>query len=675
MASLSVVRRAVPVLVAAASLAVAALPLHAQTAPVAADEDTLYFGQRKEAGEPKFWLAPVHGDLTLLGTYTRSHVSSSDGSDSTVKETHFEEALTLYTNGYIVHPNLVDLYLSVTGGLDQDRLDEDGQSSSANGIVYGWDVSATFLRNEAAPVTVYSRRSESMLDVPFGPTLQTTTTQTGAMMIYRTVNSYAQLEAYHEEDTQSSMSLGNPGYTQKRDEITGNGNSKLSENQELNWNLDLENNTYETGGTTTDEQDVTLGLSHTVTFGDGNRSNLNSSLSYQKQSGEITSEVLRLDERMHLWHTPNFETNYEYAYEQELNGAENGTRQYAEVDARHQLYRSLTTTGRLTWQDLTSDEVDIQTYTENLTLNYQKQVPYGTLFADLSLTHEQQDQSGSGTISVVNQSETFAGLDPITVAAPNAVPSSVVLRDAVTGRVYQEGVDYTVSSNPLGLQIDRTLGGNILAGQPLFLNYEYEPLDATTITSNILALDSRYEIHKGPLAGLTPYARFLGQNQTISGGTATPNDVRDYILGVTYHVHDLTLMGQREWYDSTLFPFEAWRAEARLSHNLSDSTSIASTTTFADFQYHDPEEHTRSYAVNLSLTQRFSTRLTATVYVAYANADSDNGGQTTGVEEGLQANWNYRDTKVYIRVRNSTLNSDVNDREFQFVQIGLTRHF
>ena len=662
-------------LIAAASLAVAALPLSAQTVPAAADEDSLYFGKRQVAEEPKFWLAPVHGDLTLMGTYTRSHESSSDGFDSTIKETHFEEALTLYTNGYIVHPNLVELHLSVTGGLDQDRLDDNGQSSTSNGTVYGWDVSATFLRNEAAPLTLYSRRTESMLDVPFGPTLTTTTTQTGASMIYRTVNSYAQLEAYHEEDTQSSMSLEDPGYTQKRDVITGNGNARLTENQQLNWNLDLQKNTYDTAGTTTDEQEATLGLNHTVNFGDGKRSNLNSSLSYQKQSGEITSEILRLDERMHLWHTPNFETNYEYAYEEELNGANNGTRQFASVDARHQLYRSLTTTGRLTYQDISSDETTIETYTASLNLNYQKQVPYGTLINDLLLTREQQDQSGSGTLSVVNQSQTFAGLDPITVTAPNAIPSSVILRDAVTGRVYQEGLDYTVSSTPLGLEIDRTLGGNILSGQPLFLNYDYDPLDATSITSDILALGSRYEINKGPLSGLTPYVRFLGQNQSISGGTATPNDIRDYILGVTYHVHDLTFMGQREWYDSTLFPFESWRGEARLSHNLSDSTSIASTSTLTDIQYHDPEEHTRSYAVNLSLSQRFSTRLSATIYAAYAHSDTDSGGQTVGVEEGLQADWTYRDTKVYIRVRNSTLNSDLNDRDFQFVQVGLTRHF
>jgi hypothetical protein len=278
-------------------------------------------------------------------------------------------------------------------------------------------------------------------------------------------------------------------------------------------------------------------------------------------------------------------------------------------------------------------------------------------------------------VLISDQPISFVGIDPLTVSQPNAVPSTVLIRDAVSGRTYTEGLDYTVSQTPAGLQIDRVLGGNIAAGQPLLLTYDYDTPDANQIATTSYGADTRYEFTKGPLAGFAPYGRFYGQDQDVSGGTAVPTTVRDYALGVDYQYEGLTLRAEREWYNSNVFPYDAWRYEARLNQAISSYTTASANATYTDTQYHDPDQSAKSFSLSGSLSQRLTTELTMSVYAAYVHVLSDPGGRTQGLEEGLEVDWYHRDTNVYMLLRNSTLNSDVAEQQFQFFQIGLKRTF
>lgn len=665
--------KALPAIAAAAALATVS-PLLAQTPDT--DTGTLVFGQRQQQEEtPSLWLSPVTGVLDLRATQTNTNTSTDSGTDTHTHERLFEETLTLSTRGYVVHPNLVDLRFSITGGLEQDHFSNQDESGSSNGTIYGWDISATFLRNQSAPLTVYTRRSESFFDVPFGPTERTTATQSGAILDYRTSESYMQFEAYRQEETQSAFGDGGTDYSQTRDVIRGTGQSQLSSNQTLSWNFSLENAQYGSQGDDVQQQSASGSITHAANFGEGSRNSLVSSLVASKTSGDLPSDDFRWNEHLHLWHTPEFETNYDYTFERLSFENVSTDRNAAYMDARHRLYKSLVTTGRLRWEDLQTDGSSTRTYNAELDLNYRKNVPSGELLIDAQVGYERQTISGSGTNVVVDQPFSFTSLDPLQVNQPNTIPASILIRDAVTGRIFTEGIDYSVASTPLGPQITRILGGNITTSEPLLLSYDYEPLGANQIDTTTFALGSRYQITQGPLAGLTPYARFFGQDQSISGGIAEPNNVRDYTAGAYYTVRELTLRAEREWYNSTLFPYDAWRYEARLTHAVSADTNFITSAMYTDTQYHAPEQQTRSYSLSATLSHRFSTHLYGSIYATYANVDSSTGGRTQGIEEGLQANYDLHETRMYMRIRNSTLNSDATDQQFQFFQIGLTRTF
>ena len=669
-------RRAWAVLGLAVATLVITKNLPAQTAPTA-DADTIYFGQPGQEEIPKFYIAPLRGYLDLRATYTDSKTSrkGGGGTDSHVTEMLFQESLTLYSHGYIVHPNLVDFRFSITGGLSQEQLDSDVGSANTNGTVYGWDVSAIFFRNQPGNLTLYSRRTEGIVDVPFGPTLKTTTMQTGALWNYRTAESSLQLEAYHLEDTQSSFGEEGNDFSETRDVVRGEGESRLTQNQVLNWNFDLESAKFDSGTDSTDEQFAALSLGHVATFGEGGRSALSSSASYSQARGTLDREDLRWNEHLHLYHTPEFETNYDYSYQKLTYGNNTTDRRAAYVDARHQLYDSLSTFGRLRWEDVTAGGNSTRTYSGDLGTNYRKDVPYGVFTADAEVGRQIQQIDGSGVNFVADQPVAFTIVDPVTVAQPNAIPASVIVRDAVSGRTFVEGLDYTVTQTPVGLEVNRVIGGNILPAQPLLLSYDFTPLDANEVITDSYGIGSRYQFTKGPLAGLSPFARFFGQDQSISGGTARPNSIRDYILGVDYQYDGLTLRAEREILDSTLFPYKAWRYEARYNYRLSSETALSTGATYSDIQYQEPEQHTRNYTLNATMTHQFTTELNASIYAAYVNAESSLGGTTVGIEEGAELSWIHRETKVYMRVRNTSLDSDVTQRTFQYVQLGLTRQF
>ena len=531
------------------------------------------------------------------------------------------------------------------------------------------------MRNQPAPVTLYSRRTDSTFNVPFGPTESVTTTTTGALVTYSTVESYAQLEAYHQEQTQSTFGSDNTTYAQTSDVFKGTGNSQISNNQSLNWNFDLENSSYDYGTGSSNQPSAGGSATHTATFGEGYRNSLTSGLSYSQVGGDFPTDNLRWNEHLHISHTPDFETNYDYTYQQLTYGNNTTQSQAAYVDARYQLYKSLTTIGRLRWEEASDSDVSTQTYSADLNLNYRKEVPSGMLFGDVNVGRQQEYINGSGSLVVAQEPIAFVGIDPVTVTQQNAIPASVLIRDVVSGRTYTAGTDYTVTPTGQGLQIDRVLGGNILAGRPLLLSYDYDSLNANEVTTNIYGTGWRYQFTKGPLAGLTPFARFAAQDQSVTGGTAQSNQVRDYTVGTSYQYKDLTITGQREWYKSTLYPYESWRGDARLNHRVADDTTLTAGVAINDTQYHDPEQHARSYAVSAGVSRQITTRLSISVYGAYADVKSDIGGETRGMEEGVEANWIYRDTKVYMRLRNATLNSNTADQNYQFFQVGLTRKF
>src|SRR5262245_6687776 len=129
---------------------VLAVPQHAL-----AQSGPIVIGAKEK--RPFFQLSNTIASLEFLYRREESEIKPKNGLTDSFLENRFEETFTLETTGYIYHPNLVELNLAGTFGLKQDSIDDNGDKDTRNGTITEYDLSATILRKEVAPVTLYTR--------------------------------------------------------------------------------------------------------------------------------------------------------------------------------------------------------------------------------------------------------------------------------------------------------------------------------------------------------------------------------------------------------------------------------------------------------------------------------------------------------------------------------------
>jgi hypothetical protein len=59
----------------------------------------------------------------------------------------------------------------------------------------------------------------------------------------------------------------------------------------------------------------------------------------------------------------------------------------------------------------------------------------------------------------------------------------------------------------------------------------------------------------------------------------------------------------------------------------------------------------------------------------YRDEDDSVLGRTRGLEETVELRWEHRQTKLFVLFRNANYRTDTQDRDFQFLQVGIRRDF
>src|SRR5690606_8833033 len=122
------------------------------------------------------------------------------------------------------------------------------------------------------------------------------------------------------------------------------------------------------------------------------------------------------------------------------------------------------------------------------------------------------------------------------------------ITDAAGLRVYLPVVDYEIRSLPGRVEIRRVVGGAILEGETVLVDYIIGPEPGSTLESTSGSLSIRYSIDDGPLAGLGLFGslRLTDQRQTAGPEQAfLLNDVRALTYGADYRIGDLFFSAER----------------------------------------------------------------------------------------------------------------------------------
>lgn len=674
-------RRARASIARAVTAALSLAPALCLTQSTSAQEGPITFGEKRQ--HDWFSLYNTRAFAELQYEFNRSSFSPSDGPSVTTTEHRFEETFTLESGGAIYHPNLVELDLSGTFGLYQEFIDSGSFSDNRNGTILEYDLNATFLRKENTPLTVYARRSQETISRQFGPTLESDFSTYGAALDYRNPVTPMRLEVFHSEQTQSGFDELGGEFSLVQDAIVYHGEYRPS--QEQVWTLDYSLSQVDQSGTGIEPDSYMisdLAVTHSLNFGERHQHNLSSAFSHLSQGGDLATDRLRWSERLLLRHTPDFETNYLYEYNQLGFRDTEQTSHRGQAGFTHRLYKSLVTsgTGGVEWIDRGDGSSTFEQYA-NLRFDYTKQVPLGTLLAFVGLGWSRSDNTAQDeTIVVVDELRTFNNGQPIVLAQQNLLPETVRITDASGTILYAPGIDYDVTDRGTGFEIDRTLGSSRIApGQTVLIDYELAPLGANVTTTNTFSIGGRYNIERGPLRGLSPYARYTQQEQSIDGEglTLIPNSYTDVLVGAEYKFWDdrMTIGAEQQWHDSDVYPYNATRFFARYAERVRNDTTVAAGLNYSIIQYPEIDNTVRLLSATASATHQVSRDLFVVGSVTFRDQQDEQNGPSRGLEEQIELQWRKRQTTISIMARNANLTSDEQDSDFQYLRIGIRRDF
>jgi hypothetical protein len=643
-----------------------------------AQNEPVVVGAREKL--PPFGLAPVHGSLNFFGAYSRDTFSGQDADDTTATQLLLEESITLQTNAYIVHPNLLSIGFQGQFGLTQEWFQTTDQpDEDTNTTLYLWDINAQFFRENPTNFLLYTNRTENIVDRAFAESFRNIYTTYGALLNMRKGDSLHTFRLYRTEQEQNALGSATTDFTINDNIFEYHGEMRPTRNQfvTLDYRFDQTDQTS-FDGVDDDSTSQSASVTHTLSFGRFDQYTLSSTLAYSDSTGNFGIEQINVDELLRMRHTENFETQYEYIFNQQNSDVIDQTLQTFTAQFWHRLYQSLATHGRAGLLDLdTGGNGQTQDWFAEIDFQYVKKVPLGEFQSTLFLGYN--DRSVEGTqnpVPVVDQPFTFVDFLPIFIPGQTVIPSSIQLSDS-TGRIFTEGIDYTLLPLPTGVQVDRILGGAIPANSTVLADYVLGALPDTDIQSSVFSIYGRYDFLRGRLSGFSPYGRFALVNQSVSGGDGLiePDNIRDYLAGLEYRFRGLTLRGEYELYDSDLRPFDASRFFARYDRRLSYETVLSGNASYIYTDYTEQDQQNTTVNVTGTIVHRLTPRLLASASATYVYIDDSIGGTTTGLQESIELRYRNRQLEIYGRFRNSNLSSDEQDSGFQLFEMGIAREF
>jgi hypothetical protein len=640
------------------------------------DEGPVVVGELRKY--ERLHLDPPTLALNSVNSYSHDR-DKTGGNTSEFSEAFFQQSIEVNTQGYFIHPNFVELNLGGTFGVNESFIDSDGDSSQSTSDIYTWDLKSIILRNGEAPITLFSQRNQSWISREFGPTLQNTSTSTGASIDFKKTAVPTHLEYSHNESEQTGVE-GTEDFRYTRDSFSWFSSAQPRPNHNLTWNYNFDSvdqasgdganpSSYETHQATLADQ---------ITFGHKDRSSLNSTLNFTQQSGTIENQQFRWDERLRLQHSDDFSTRYQYTLSKyDYPGSDRTSNRFL-TGFTHKLYDSLTTNGNAGVEKSDfSGGGDVLFSFADLLFDYRKKVPYGNLSASLGFaTSRTESDSTTTNTPISNRPFTFTDPAPIVINGNNVQVGAITDPSGLV--LYRPGVDYTVQKFSDRVQIDRVVGGLIPNGQTVLVDYALGPLPASTTETNSFSSSLRYDFDDGFLSGLGVFARINVSDQSISTSSPssfTPNDFTDTALGADYRFWHWIVGYEHEFYDSTINPYDADRFYGRYSRSIDYDTTVALNTAFTSIDYTQPVDHVKLFTVSGQVTRNISRELSATLTALYRDESQDTTRDVSGFEQQLQIDWRHRQTHVYILLRNSMLDTESQDTSFQFFQLGIRREF
>jgi hypothetical protein len=643
------------------------------------DEGPIILGQ--ETQWEWFNLRRLGGYLELESRYSRDSRTSPGVPRVQDTELLFRETLGLNFESYIGRPEVFTL--RGTGALSFRQSFLDRELEGGRGRELDWenlyDIQASLFDATRVPITAYSLRHQSLLNRPFAPTLESTTTEHGVMATFRSEVIPTTVRYFRREQEQVDPS-GQTDFGLVQDTFQLASTLRISEAQRLQIDYTYDNIDESLGrgfALSFDRHD--LALTHTVNFGRNDLSSLRSMGRYFQQSGTAEQERWRLDELLRLVHSSRFETRYNLTLERLERPSATQDFILGGAGLRYRLFESLVTTANAGASRLETDDAATTNQFADVGLRYTKKVPYGQLDSSVGLAFNRRDQDERGTtLAVFNEPHVFNDPQPIVIIRRNILRNSIVVTDAADVRVYVQNIDYTLQVLPDRVEIRRIVGGAILEGELVLVDYLIGPEPASVVDSTTGSATVRYSIGEGRLKGLALYGAFRRTDQRLVEGLpqlGLINNITVLLYGAEYRTGPFTLTAEREHHDSDVLPFDALRLNARYDEQIGRRSHLSLGAGHERIDYRDPRNRVQLNRLFGIWVQELGGGFDMELQGLYRYETDELFGDLQGFEQTAELRWARRQTEFRTGIRNTIIDGDRGDSMFQMLYLNVRRSF
>lgn len=621
--------------------------------------------------------------IELEFRYDSDEVDPAVGPTLRDTENYLREILELSGHAFLGHPNLVDLTFLTRFELSQRELDSDtsGIRDTINNTQTEFNLNARIFKLSDTPLNVFARRSQTKLDQQFGGSIDSLTTEYGARLTFRSDVMPHDI-GYTHRDTQQSDRLGSSDFRIKQDSISMRGQYLGESFGNLTWDYTFDD-VKESGPLRrlSNFRRHDAFIDHRLQLGQDNKKELRSAFRYRNDSGDFSLERYRLEEILTQEHSPNLESRLAYLYDDQTQSGRQQVLNRGSARVTHSLFDSLTTVGEVGASNLklSPDAFQSDQYHVNLDLNYSKRVPGGSLYATALGHYNWQDDSDRGTgLQILDEQHVFDASDTVVLSRRNIITSTIVVTNSTGVITYSQFIDFTVNLFGNRVEIRRVLGGNIVASQTVLVDYEIGPEPGGKTTTRSHGITLRYRLQEGPLRGLSVFMRYLDVDETRPREMQDlfpEADVQDLVYGLEYDNGPWSLLAERQDHDSTLSPFERLRLELIYRYRFSNGSQFSLNAYYNDTDNFASNFRTTSTSITARWDGAITDKLHASLYTIWRTEDSSAQNDSEGFEQQLDLNWHYRQTSLYVTIRNSTLESDLTDTNSLLLLLGFRREF
>ncbi len=466
-----------------------------------------------------FRLTDTSSELALRYLYDEQTFYSSGSKTREDIRPTFQEEFTVNTESYVYHPNLLSMDLGASLLLDQSRVTTLDDENSNKEQLLGYNARLDFLKNKPYPASVYYTKSNPSVTVGVGGRFLLENIRYGVDLALLAPASPVQItfNAYRQ-------SAFGEGFDQLTDDVVDHVNLRLYRSYGKGNSVQLTHQTIArdsrsgSPGLPIQERttsNVATFLDTKNLFGSKNQAQLITNVAYNTQEEYPKRKELRAYPILNWQHNDNVNSFYRFLYTDSEEELQTIKQKRFTGGVNYNDNKRINGTADIHLEDSKNTGLEFQSQGANYQINYNRPVAMGFITTGYSGSVEYRDQtSEDAVLSIFNEEHELIGTTQVNLSRQFIVESSIEVWNTGRSQVYIEGTDYRVLRVGSTTQIQRLSNGNIVDGQLVLVDYDYQT--GGTFAYNLLG--NNVVLQWSPARNYDLYIRYNKLDQKLREG-------------------------------------------------------------------------------------------------------------------------------------------------------------